>query len=73
MDSAIDIVQSADIVVVIGTSLQVYPAAGLMYYASKDCKVFYIDPNPNIQSTNKLIVVPKTASAGMKELIEKHF
>jgi hypothetical protein len=44
-----------------------------MYYASKDCKVFYIDPNPNMQSTNKLIVVPKTASAGMKELIEKHF
>lgn len=72
MEEAIEIVQSADVVVVIGTSLQVYPAAGLMDYAPDNCRVFYIDPNPSISSTNKLTVIPKVASEGMKELIEKH-
>ena len=70
MDEAIEIVHQADVVVVIGTSLQVYPAAGLMNYAKSDAKVFYIDPKPNISSDEKVTVIPKTASEGMKELIE---
>lgn len=72
MDKAIDIVTSADVIVIIGTSLQVYPAAGLMDYARKDCPVFYIDPNPSIESSNRVEVISKTASEGMKEFIEKH-
>ncbi|MGB1041532.1 MAG: SIR2 family NAD-dependent protein deacylase [Flavobacteriales bacterium] len=70
MDEAIEIVHQADVVVVIGTSLQVYPAAGLMNYAKSDAKVFYIDPKPSISSDEKVTVIPKTASEGMKELIE---
>ena len=72
MDEAIEIVHQADVVVVIGTSLQVYPAAGLMNYAKSDAKVFYIDPKPSISSDEKVTVIPKTASEGMKELIETY-
>ena len=72
MDKAVEIVTNADVIVVIGTSLQVYPAAGLMDYARTDSKVFYIDPNPSIESSGRVRVIPKTASEGMKELIEKY-
>jgi NAD-dependent deacetylase len=70
MEAAIDIVNSADVVVVIGTSLQVYPAASLMDYAKPSAKIFYIDPKPNISSSERLTVLPLTASEGMKLLIE---
>ncbi len=43
---AMQIVQQADYLIVIGTSLQVYPAAGLIDYAKPDIPIFYIDPNP---------------------------
>ncbi len=44
-DNAIEIMKSAEILVVIGTSLQVYPAAGIIHYASPGCKKYIIDPN----------------------------
>jgi NAD-dependent deacetylase len=72
MDKAINIVTNADVIVLIGTSLQVYPAAGLMDYARTDCPVFYIDPQPSIQSSGRVKVIPKIASEGMKRFIEKH-
>jgi len=72
MEEAIDIVQSADMVVVIGTSLQVYPAAGLMDYAQPTAKIFYIDPKPSINSNDRVLVIAKTASEGMKELIKNY-
>jgi NAD-dependent deacetylase len=72
MDKAINIVTSADAIVVIGTSLQVYPAAGLMDYARTNCSIFYIDPQPSIQSSGRVEVIPKIASEGMKKFIEKH-
>lgn len=68
MDEAIEIVHTADIVIVIGTSLQVYPAAGLMNYAPADCKVFYVDPSPSIGSDKRVEVIAKTATAGMQEI-----
>lgn len=46
MTEAIDIVSDADIVLVIGTSMNVYPAAGLINYAPDHCKLYLIDPNP---------------------------
>ena len=45
MEHAIDIVQNADIFLIIGTSLQVYPAAGLLNYVASQVPVFMIDPN----------------------------
>lgn len=72
MDKAIDIVKIADVIVVIGTSLQVYPAAGLMDYAGTACPIFYIDPKLSIQSSGRVEIISKTASEGMKEFIENH-
>ena len=46
IEPAIDLVQQADVFVVIGTSLNVYPAAGLLHYVRPGVPVYYIDPNP---------------------------
>lgn len=62
--------QSADVFVVIGTSLNVYPAASLLQYVSSKTKVYLIDPNP-AQTGSNVTVIAKGASEGMKELISK--
>jgi len=72
-EEAINIIELADYVVVIGTSLQVYPAASLMHYANPEAKVFYIDPRPasitNLQ--NPLEVIAMNATEGVPFLREK--
>ena len=71
IEPAIDEVSEADILVVIGTSLNVYPAAGLLRYAKRNCKMYLIDPKPiNVPMDLNIHVIAKGASAGMKELIE---
>lgn len=73
IDLAIPHMQTADIVIIIGTSLQVYPAAGLMHYAKSHVPVYYIDPNPATiyDLANPLEVLPMSASEGMEILKEK--
>jgi len=73
LDEAVDLAQQADIFVVIGTSLQVYPAAGLIDYASPNVPVFYIDPNPaSVPNTGKrLQIIAEPASVGMEILRRK--
>lgn len=68
IQNAIDIVETADILIVIGTSLQVYPAAGLMDHARPDIPVYLIDPKPGIKESAKLRTFAKSATAGMKDL-----
>ena len=69
IETAIDYVEKADIFVIIGTSLNVYPAAGLLNYVGYDIPVFLIDPNPvNISSGRKVQVISKGASSGMEDL-----
>lgn len=68
MDEAIRITQSADIFVVIGTSLNVYPAAGLLDYVKKDCPIYLIDPNKVI-TKKEVLFINKGASEGVRELI----
>jgi NAD-dependent deacetylase len=62
-------VQEADILIIIGTSLVVYPAAGLMHYARPDAPIYLIDPNP-INVGGRVKQIQKGASEGMKELSE---
>jgi len=73
LEEAVIITEQADYVAVIGTSLQVYPAAGLMHYARPEVPVFYIDPRPasinNLQ--NPLEVIPMNAMEGVPILKEK--
>ena len=71
LEDAIDEIQSADIVVIIGTSLNVYPAAGLINYARPDAQLFLIDPNPVKLPRNLTVsVIQQTASQGMQTLCE---
>ena len=44
MDAAVREIEDADIVIIIGTSLNVYPAAGLLYYAPNNAEIYVIDP-----------------------------
>lgn len=70
---AMEITEQADYVIVIGTSLQVYPAAGLLDYARHGAQVFYVDPNPATvyNSRNKVEVFPHIASEGMEMVKER--
>lgn len=73
IEPAIMKVNEADVLVVIGTSLNVYPAAGLLAYAKRDCKIYLIDPKEvNYDSRLDITHIMKGASEGMKELIEKY-
>ena len=73
LEKAMEITLNADILVIIGTSLQVYPAAGLMHYTKPEIPIFYIDPKPiSIPNLNNPIdVIPEMASVGMKILKKK--
>jgi NAD-dependent deacetylase len=69
IEPAIDLVQDADIFVVIGTSLVVYPAAGLLSYTRRGIPVYYIDPNP-AAVPDYINVIRMGASLGVKKLTE---
>jgi NAD-dependent deacetylase len=61
----------ADIFVIIGTSLNVYPAAGLVRYTKPGTPIYLIDPSPSVGSgIPNLTHVQKGASEGMKELMQ---
>lgn len=70
MVTAVDWVHEADIFVVIGTSLNVYPAAGLLHYVRPGIPIYYIDPNPaDITITNPEIhIIKAKATEGMRIL-----
>lgn len=71
IETAIDAVQQADIFVIIGTSLNVYPAAGLISYVPPSAEIYLIDPKP-VQAHTALPVhvIQKGASEGVAELRE---
>ena len=71
MDAAIEAVQQADILVVVGTSLNVYPAAGLLYYASAGTPVYVIDPKEVQPISRKVEFIKEKATVGMQILKEK--
>ncbi len=73
LDQAIETTKNADYFAVIGTSLQVYPAAGLIDFVNPETAVFYIDPKPVKISNlrNPLHIIPEVASQGMKTLKKK--
>lgn len=71
IETAIGYVEQADILVIIGTSLNVYPAAGLLHYAPMDCEIYLIDPKPVDAHTMRTIhTIQCGASEGVKKLRE---
>lgn len=75
IEKAVAVMQDVDISIIIGTSMQVYPAAGLIGYVSPDCKVYYVDPKPHIsyelsQSKN-LEIIKEKATVGVEALVQQ--
>ncbi|MGY8915554.1 MAG: SIR2 family NAD-dependent protein deacylase [Flavobacteriales bacterium] len=77
LDKAIEITQEADILMIIGTSMQVYPAASLVHFAPTLSPIYFIDPKPSMAPSafENLIIVQKTAVMGVPivvaDLIDK--
>jgi len=72
IDKAISLVEKADVLVVIGTSMQVYPAAGLVNYIKPKTPIYVIDPNPMVGETDfdNLTIFKTGAGEGTEKLLD---
>ncbi len=72
MSNAIKEVGTADVLVVVGTSLEVYPAASLTQYSKGACRLFYIDPKPSEDTPGieYFTTIKKVATEGMEYLVD---
>ncbi len=70
IETAIDLVSKADILLIVGSSLQVYPAAGLYRYAPHGCPIYVIDPKPVPISDPRVTFIQDVATKGMEKFIE---
>ena len=70
IEKAIDLVESADILLIVGTSLQVYPAAGLYRYARVGVPVYIIDPKDVPVHDSRLTHIRAVATKGMQEFMD---
>lgn len=72
IESAIPLVHNADIVIVIGTSLQVYPAAGLLDFAKPSAHVYNIDPNSHLSMNDqKVTIIKQNAAQAVPTLVKQ--
>ncbi|NER17940.1 SIR2 family NAD-dependent protein deacylase [Spongiivirga citrea] len=71
LDRAIEITQTADILVIIGTSMQVYPAASLVNFVNHETPIFFIDPKPNVTKSqfSNLTIIEDKATTGVETFI----
>lgn len=73
LEKAAGEVATADIIIIIGTSMQVYPAAGLVSYAKPNAKIYYIDPHPQLNyelmHAAHVVVIEEVATKGVKQCI----
>jgi NAD-dependent deacetylase len=72
LEKAVEIVAKADILVIIGTSMQVYPAASLVNYIKPNTPIYFIDPKPTVNKNQfeNLTIIKEVASVGTDELIK---
>lgn len=70
IEKAIDVVEAADILLIVGTSLQVYPAAGLYRYARSGVPVYIIDPKDVTVNDPRLTHIRDVATKGMERFLE---
>lgn len=69
LERAIEWVEQADVFVVIGTSLVVYPAASLLHYVRPGVPIYYIDPHPAAVPSN-IHIIEEPASKGVEDLVK---
>lgn len=72
---AAELTALADIVMIVGTSMQVYPAAGLVGYANPDARVYYIDLKPGVSyelsRSKQLSVLAEKATTGVQKVVDE--
>lgn len=75
LQKAAEVVSQSDIILVVGTSMQVYPAAGLVGLAPKSTPIIYIDPKPSLnyemQMAENLVTVPEVATTGVRKVVDE--
>ncbi len=75
LEKAMEEIPEADVVLVIGSSMQVYPAAGLVGYASEEAAIWYIDPRPKINyelsHRHHLEVIALPATRGVPDIVDR--
>ena len=73
LDKAIELTRNADILMIIGTSMQVYPAANLINYTNSNIPIYFIDPNPQIQQNyySNLTVLSEKAGTGVRKVVSQ--
>lgn len=75
LDMAVDEMRDADIAIIIGTSMQVYPAASLIDFVPDECEIYYIDPKPHIsyelKQRENLKIIEEVASTGVVDLVAR--
>lgn len=71
LENAAEKVSNADFLIIVGTSLQVYPAAGLVDFAPEHCEIFVVDPNLNEKEVHHSHFFKMKATDGMLEIYKK--
>ena len=71
IETAMNLMEDAEVVIIVGTSMQVYPAAGLIQYAPENVKIYFVDPKPSISSSKKITVFAENASTGVKKVVDE--
>jgi NAD-dependent deacetylase len=71
LPEAASLTSIADILIIVGTSLQVYPAASLLYYAREGTPIYFVDPKPALTPTRglNLHLIARNASEGVPQLV----
>ncbi len=70
IEKAIDLVEKADVLLIVGSSLSVYPAAGLYRYAPIECPIYVIDPKPVGICDKRVTHIEDVATRGMQKFVE---
>jgi len=71
LEKAIEVTAKADVLLIIGTSMQVYPAASLINYIKSEVPIYFIDPKPAINASafENLTIIPEKATIGMEKFL----
>lgn len=71
IEPAMELCRKADFFIVIGTSLNVYPAAGLLYYVPSDCKIYLVDPKTVNTSMKNIAYYQEKATTGVPKVVKE--
>lgn len=68
---AAEVTEQADILMIIGTSMQVYPAASLMDFVQPETQIYFIDPKPALNSQTGVKIIKENAATGVPKLVKE--